>query len=110
MKETKETTRRLFIARAAVRTSAMLALPLMAQAAPAHVEESDETAAALGYRHETAKVDRQRYPNHAPTQHCANCGFFQGGAADDWGGCAMFGRKQVAAAGWCSAWVKKPGA
>jgi hypothetical protein len=37
------------------------------------------------------------------------CAFWQGTPTDAWAGCAMFGRKQVAAGGWCSAFSKKPG-
>ncbi len=106
----KDKTRRIFIVRAAsCAGAAWAAVPFTAQAA-AHVEESDETAVALGYRHDTTKVDKQRYPKHVTEQHCANCSFFQGAATDEWGGCAMFGRKHIAARGWCSAWAKKPGA
>jgi len=104
----KDKTRRIFIVRAAC-AGAALAAPFTAQAAT-HVEESDETAVALGYRHDTNKVDKQRYPKHAADQHCGNCSFFQGAAGDEWGGCAMFGRKHIAARGWCGAWAKKPGA
>jgi len=103
------TTRRTFIIRAATVAGVYATMPLAAQAAT-HVEESDETAVALGYRHDTAKVDKQRYPKHSADQHCGNCSFFQGAAADEWGGCAMFGRKHIAARGWCGAWAKKPGA
>ena len=81
---------------------------ITAQAAPAHVEEADEQAAALGYRHDTALVDAKKYPKHDKTQHCANCSFWQGKPADDWAGCAMFGRKHIANAGWCQAWAKVP--
>ena len=105
----KSTTRRIFITRSIASSCAVLAAPLAAQAAPARVEEADETATALGYKHDTNKVDRQRFPKHTAAQTCANCSFFQGGASDPWGGCAMFGRKHIAAAGWCSAWAKKPG-
>ena len=105
----KSTTRRIFITRSIAGSCAVLAAPLAAQAAPAHVEETDETATALGYKHDTNKVDQQRFPKHSAAQTCSNCSFFQGGASDPWGGCAMFGRKHIAAAGWCSAWAKKPG-
>ena len=105
----KPTTRRIFIIRAATITGACAVAPLSAQAAT-HVEESDETAVALGYKHDTTKVDKQRYPKHSAEQHCANCSFFQGAATDEWGGCAMFGRKHISAHGWCGAWAKKPGA
>lgn len=102
-------TRRIFITRSIAGGCAVLAVPLATQAAPQRVEESDETAMALGYKHDTRKVDAQRFPKHAAAQNCGNCSFFQGGPADAWGGCAMFGRKHIAAAGWCNAWAKKPG-
>jgi High potential iron-sulfur protein len=104
-----DTTRRIFITRTIAGGCAVLASPVIAQAAPSRVEETDETALALGYKHDTNKVDGQRFGNHSTAQRCANCSFFQGSANDDWGGCAMFGRKHIAAAGWCSAWAKKPG-
>lgn len=85
--------------------AATAAAPALAQSR--RVEESDETAVALGYRHDTKQVDGKKYPQHKPDQHCANCGFWQGAATDAWAGCAMFGRKQIAATGWCTAW-KKP--
>jgi hypothetical protein len=103
------TTRRIFIRRTLASTCAVLAAPVIVQAAPSRVDESDETALALGYKHDTNKVDQKRFPNHAAAQRCSNCSFFQGAADDDWGGCAMFGRKQIAAPGWCSAWARKPG-
>ena len=84
--------------------------PVAALAAAPRVEESDETAVALGYKHDTKAVDAKKYPKHAATQRCVNCSMWQGAAADPWGGCAMFGRKQIAAEGWCMAWVTKPGA
>ena len=102
-----DSTRRIFIIRAAAGGSAILGLSELARAAPPRVDESDETAQALGYKHDTNKVDKKRYPKHA-AQNCANCSFFQGAANDEWGGCAMFGRKQIAGAGWCSAWAAKP--
>ncbi|WP_233259331.1 high-potential iron-sulfur protein [Ramlibacter sp. WS9] len=105
----RETTRRIFITRSIASGCVVLAAPALTHAAPSRVEEADDTAVALGYKHDTQKVDRQRYPKHSSAQLCSNCSFFQGGAGDAWGGCAMFGRKHIAAAGWCAAWAKKPG-
>ena len=105
----KDTTRRIFIVRAAGCAGAALAAPFAVQAAP-HVEETDEMAVTLGYKHDASKVDKAKFPKYAADQHCANCSFFQGAATDEWGGCAMFGRKHIAAKGWCNAWAKKPGA
>jgi hypothetical protein len=102
-----EPTRRIFLARS-LAAGCAIAASAGARAAT-HVEEGDEAAAALGYRHDTRQVDAKKYPSHAPQQQCGNCAFFQGAPADAWAGCAMFGRKQIAAAGWCSAWAKKPG-
>lgn len=104
----KDTTRRIFITRTVAGGLSALAIPAVTQAAPARVEESDETAQALGYKHDTSKVEKKRYPKHSVTQRCTNCSFFQGSATDEWGGCAMFGRKQIAGPGWCNAWAAKP--
>ncbi len=102
-------TRRIVVFRTLASACAVLVSPIAARAAPARVEESDETAQALGYKHDTTKVDKARYPKHTAEQRCSNCSFWQGSASDEWGGCAMFGRKQIAAGGWCNAWAKKPG-
>jgi hypothetical protein len=103
------TTRRRFIIElAAVGSGAASAGRAFAQAA-AHVDEADEQAVALGYRHDTTKVDAKKHPQHNAAQHCANCAFWQGKADDAWAGCAMFGRKQIARNGWCQAWSKAPG-
>jgi len=100
--------RRVFLLRSAGAGCAALAAPGLALGA-AHVEEGDEAALALGYRHDSQQVDAARFPKHEPAQRCANCAFFQGAPADEWAGCAMFGRKQVAGRGWCGAWATKPG-
>lgn len=80
-----------------------------AQTSAPKVDEDSEQAKALGYRHDTTKVDGKKYPQHASAQRCDNCSFFQGKKGDPWAGCAMFGRKQIAAPGWCVAWAKAPG-
>jgi hypothetical protein len=102
------TSRRRFIAELAAAGAAACASPAFAQAG-AHVDEADEQPVALGYREDTTKVDTKKYPQHAAGQHCANCSFWQGKPDDAWAGCAMFGRKHVAANGWCQAWAKAPG-
>ena len=105
-----DTTRRIFIARSLAGGCAVAGLGLATSArAAAHVEETDETAVALGYHHDTKLADQNKYPNHTTQQRCVDCAFWQGATTDAWAGCAMFGRKQVAAGGWCSAFSKKPG-
>ena len=61
------------------------------------VDPIDPQAKALSYVHLSAKED----------ENCANCQLYTGGADAEWGPCAIFPGKQVAGAGWCSAWVKK---
>lgn len=73
------------------------------------VDEKDPQAAALGYKADTAAVDAAKYPKHTAEQKCSNCQVYQGKAGDATGPCALFPGKQVAAPGWCSAWVKKAG-
>ena len=101
-------TRRAFTGRTAAGTCIVALAPIAAWAA-VRAEESDETSMALGYRHDTKAVDARKYPKHAATQRCVNCAMWQGAASDPWAGCAMFGRKQIAADGWCTAWAQKPG-
>ena len=63
------------------------------------VDPSDPQAKALSYVHESPK----------PESNCANCQLYSGAADAAWGKCTIFPDKEVAAAGWCSAWVKKAG-
>lgn len=74
------------------------------------VDEASEQAVALGYKHDTTKVDAKKYPKHTAAQRCDNCSFWQGAPKDAWAGCAMFGRKHIAGPGWCLAWAKAPNA
>ncbi len=71
------------------------------------VDEKGPQAMAVGYVADAAKADKAKYPKWAADQHCANCQLYQGKAGDAAGGCALFPGQQVAAKGWCSAWVKK---
>jgi High potential iron-sulfur protein len=78
-----------------------------AGASGSKLEESDPQAVALGYKHDTTKVDVKKFPRHEPTQKCSNYQLYQGKANEAMGPCTLFPGKQVASAGWCSAWVKK---
>ncbi len=98
-------TRRVFLMQvAACGTAALAAASAHAQA---KVDEKDPQAVALGYVADTTKADAKKFPKHSNDQKCNNCALYQGKAADAWGGCPLFGTKQVAGAGWCSAWAKK---
>jgi hypothetical protein len=75
------------------------------------LDEKDPTAVALGYVADATKADKAKFKNFAAGQHCGNCAVFQGKYSEkpnaEWGGCPLFAGKQVANAGWCSAWSKK---
>jgi High potential iron-sulfur protein len=73
----------------------------------AMVAETDANAAGLGYKALATKVDAAKYPKYAAGQVCSNCALYQGKPSDKAGACPLFAGKQVAGAGWCSAWVKK---
>ncbi len=70
-----------------------------------HLEESDPVATGLKYVHDaSAAKDRK-----SDADHCANCQLYTGAEGSEWGPCAIFGGKSVAAKGWCMSWVAKAG-
>lgn len=99
----KKLTRRqvLGTAATALTVSPLLALTsrLAIAAEASRVDPNDPQAKALAYVHQSPKQD----------SNCANCQLYTGAADAEWGPCAIFPGKQVAGAGWCSAWVKKSG-
>ncbi|MDB5839498.1 MAG: iron permease [Herminiimonas sp.] len=90
-----------------VAAAAGAGIPFSALAQAPRLDENDPQAVSLGYRHDTTKVDQKKFPKHDTAQACANCQLYQGPPEAPWAPCAIFGGKQVAAKGWCSAWVKK---
>ena len=94
-------------AAAAATTLGSASTALAQTGAPAHADENDPTAKALGYKHDATKVDAAKYPTFAKGKLCSNCQLFQGKTGDAWGVCPILGGKQANANGWCTAWVKK---
>jgi High potential iron-sulfur protein len=86
---------------------AMVANRVQAAELP-HLEETDPTAAALGYKHDSSKVDAAKYPAHKPAQICGGCSLVQGTDAEAWRPCGIFPGKAVANKGWCAAFAAKP--
>ena len=100
-----QTNRRVFLLQVAACGSVLAAASVQAQAVK--VDEKDPQAVALGYVADTTKADTKKFPKHANDQKCSNCALYQGKPTDPQGGCPLFGAKQVAGPGWCSAWAKK---
>ena len=97
--------RRTFLLR--VVSATLIAVPGLAAAQAARVAETDPAAVALGYKHDATKVDAKKFPSFAAGRLCENCNLYAGKPGDAWAPCAALGNKQVAAKGWCAAWVKK---
>jgi hypothetical protein len=68
------------------------------------LSETDPRAQAVGYVEDASKIDKAKFPGYAAGQTCATCSLFQGSSMDAYGGCTIFGDKQVAARGWCSSY------
>lgn len=75
------------------------------------LEESDPQAMSLGYKHDAANVDLEKYPRRgtpeAANQFCRNCVLYSGAEGDEWGPCSIFAGKLVAAGGWCATYAPK---
>jgi hypothetical protein len=105
-------TRRHFLRNFAATLSAPLALSphLFGQGAPKEeiLKEDDPTAAALGYKEDTTKVDKVKYPQHKDEQVCEGCALAPVSKEGDRIACTAFQNKLVNKKGWCMAFAKKP--
>ncbi|MDH4391018.1 MAG: high-potential iron-sulfur protein [Aquabacterium sp.] len=77
-----------------------------AVAAPKKFEESEPKAVSLGYKHDSAQVDKARFPKHTAAEKCNNCMAWLGKAGDPWAECDLTADRMVATGGWCSSYVK----
>ncbi len=99
--------RRAFVVSVMAGSTAFTASQVAAQAAAPMLPETDPQATALGYKADTTKVDKAKFPKHEASQLCSGCQLYQAKPTDAAGPCTLFPGKQVAGKGWCSAWVKK---
>ncbi len=77
-----------------------------AQAAPKKFDEAEPKAVSLGYKHDSAQVDRKRFPKQTAAEKCNNCMAWLGKPADPWAECDLTPDRLVANGGWCSSYVK----
>ena len=91
------TTRRTFVKQALGVTAGGLLAGRVAVAGGhlPKLDPNDPQAQSFKYTHESTTEG----------QLCSNCQLFKG--EKEWGECAIFPGKEVAAKGWCQAWVKK---
>jgi High potential iron-sulfur protein len=98
--------RRIFVIQAAAVGAALCGAAAPARASKKKVEESEPKAVQLGYKHDTANVDKKRFPKHAASEKCNNCVAWLGKAADPWAECDLLADRLVSNGGWCSSYVK----
>ena len=103
------TSRRAFVMTVIAGGGALAASRVAAQAASTApvLSEADPQAVALGYKADATKVDKAKYPQHAAGQVGSGCNFYEGKPTSAMAPCQLVSGKQVAAKGWCSAYVKK---
>jgi hypothetical protein len=90
------TNRRTFMLRVAA-GSAALACTGPTGAALKQIEENEPKAMSLGYRHESAKVDKAKFPKHGAAEKCSNCMAWLGKPTQAWAECdLMADRIQIA--------------
>lgn len=103
-----QSSRRVFMMQVVVGSSA-IAATAMVSAKAKQVEESEPKAVSLGYRHDSSKVDKAKFPKHTPDQKCNNCIAWLGKPSDPWAECDLITDRLVSNGGWCSSYVKKKG-
>ena len=64
------------------------------------VKETDPYPKSMGYRLETANVDKVKFPRHEVSQKCSECQLWSGKAGDSVGTCSFF-KRPVPSGGWC---------
>jgi len=99
------TQRRNFIIHAALAAGALTCAGA-SRAAAKKIDENEPKAKSLGYRNDTTQVDRAKFPKHLPSEKCNGCMAWLGKTSDAWAECDLMADRTVAAAGWCSSYVK----
>ena len=103
--------RRFFGIAAMMAMAPMAAQQAFAQAKPAAPKAlpklplDNPQAKALAYTETTKGITHKAFK---PGSDCANCMLYKGAAGQAYGPCTLFPKNTVAAAGWCSAWARKP--
>ena len=93
--------RRVFTLQLVAATSALAAGPARAADETEKVLEADPYARSMGFRLDTAQVDKAKYPRHDVAQHCAECQLYSGKAGEPLGPCSFYGGRLVPVKGWC---------
>lgn len=109
-KSKPDSSRRAFLASAAVVASAALVGGLRSRTARAaggklpHLTDADPLAKSLGYTQNHNDVAKAKFPTYKAGDHCSVCRFFQGtpGQKSGYAGCQIYPGYSVNAQGWCA--------
>jgi hypothetical protein len=93
--------RRVFMLHAVAGLS-MAATAAHGQADPSTVpvKETDAYPKSMGFRLNTANVDKAKFPRHDVSQKCSGCQLYSGKDGDPLGPCSFF-KRPVPPEGWC---------
>lgn len=97
-------TRRTFVIQAVATGGAMACGHAIA--GPVKFDEAEAKAMSLGYKHDSAQVDKKRFPKHTAGEKCNNCMAWLGKPVDPWAECDLTADRLVSNGGWCSSYVK----
>lgn len=94
--------RRVFMIYAVAGTAALATqrAALAADPSSAPVLETDAYPKSMGFRVNTANVDKAKFPRHDVTQKCSGCQLFSGKDGEPLGPCSFF-KRMVPPDGWC---------
>lgn len=94
--------RRVFMLYAVAGTAALAAqrAAIASDAASKPVLETEAYPKSMGFRLETANVDKAKFPRHDVSQKCSECQLFSGKTGEPLGPCSFF-KRMVPPDGWC---------
>jgi hypothetical protein len=94
--------RRVFLLQLIAGSSALA--PVLGQAQDNNsgnpVKETEAYPKSMGFKLNTANVDKAKFPRHDVSQKCSECQLFSGKPGDALGPCSFF-KRPVPPDGWC---------
>lgn len=93
--------RRVFMMRVVAGSAVLAGAHSVHAQAPEKLPETDPYARSMGFKLDTNKVDKARYPRHDVSQVCSKCQLWAGKPTDAYAACSFFGDRHTPAGGWC---------
>jgi hypothetical protein len=94
--------RRVFMMRVVAGSAVLAGVQSVHAQAPEKLSETDPYAKSMGFKLDTTKVDKARYPRHDVSQSCGKCQLWDvKAAANDFAACSFFGDRHTPKSGWC---------